>query len=372
MKCPFLLMPLTLYATAVLAETSLSIRPIRPEVAWVDCNFNQVHAFYKYPQAKQSGQIGWIEQITSDTVPRLKMLRTLLSPSRDRYFYVAVVPGFEGLHRAMSPNFDFELENVTPSEMFKDWARNDVAMLLCVHRLSGEQVTTLALPRSYWGEYGDGHWVGDQWICLHERRGKFGGNRYSLFLNVNKDEKRLVGVRVDDVRATSDSRFLTFLHQGTLYVNFRPIYPIYGVEPISDFGNEKEWTAYKEKYFVRKEKRPWERRGEHYVTEYALTPNGKKAILLDHRDWAEKKITSFTELPDDKTTPLASVLSPELVFIDLDKIETTKDPKRYSATTLLPKESRAYLQRDDGAGEIRVGGSEKVLWRKSFAEIAAP
>jgi hypothetical protein len=311
--------------------------------------------------------------LTTDTVPRLNLKsgNGLLSPGRDRYFYVSVEPNFDGLHRIIAPNFDFELENVTPVNHLYGPSQNDVVMYLHVHRLSGEQVTAVPLQRPYWGEYETGGWVGNRWISLHERRGKFGGNRYSLFVNVETGEKRLVGLVVNDENSTSDSGHLTFTHKGAFFLDFRPVYPSFE-EPLPDFGDEQGWKAYYEKHLLRKEKRPWERRGEHYITEYALTPDGKKAILLDHRDWAEKKITSFTELPDDKTTPLASVLSPELVFIDLDKIETTKDPKRYSATTLLPKESRAYLQRDDGAGEIRVGGSEKVLWRKSFAEIAAP
>jgi len=345
--------------------------PIRSEVVRVGVHHNQVWATYNYPQRRPDGITGWNEQITSDTVPKIKLLDSVLSPSHDRYFYVSVVPGFEGLHRAMYPNYD-ESSGET-RERFTAWQKNDTVMHLCVHRLSGDLVTRIDLPASYWGEYQRGGWLDDHWISLHHRHGKTGGNFFTLFINVDTQEKRLIGLEIEDEKAGGDRRFVTFTHRNLFFVNFRPVYPI-SDEPLPDFGEEAGWKAYREKYFVRKEARPWQRTLDHRVSRYELTPDGKKAILLDHRDWSVWKPNENVPPEEDRPkVPLEQIPAPELVVIDLDKIEKTKDPKQYSTKIDLPKDNRAQLIREDKAKEFRVYAADgrTILWRKSFAELAA-
>jgi len=328
------------------------------------------HVFALYGETDYNR--AWVP-LTTDTVRRIKMMSdsTLLSPSRDRYFYVSVVPNFEGLHRAMSPNYDEYPEKTV--DHVHDWPRNDLAMVLHVWRLSGEQVTTIPLPRSYWGNYETGGWLGEKWICLHSRKGKIGGNFYSLFVNVETREKRLVGLQIDDEQATPDGQFVTFSHKELFFVNFAPAYP-FRDELLPDFGEKNGWQAYKEKYIVGKEVRPWLRLNGHRVCKYNLVPDGKKAILLDHRDWSVWKPNENVPPEEDRPkVPLEQIPAPELLVIDLDKIEKSNDPKQYSSRIPLPKENRAQLIREDKAKEFRVYAADgrTVLWRKSFADLAA-
>jgi len=348
-------------------------QPIKPDVYRVTVHDNQVWATYKYPVTQANGSAGRVEQVTSDTIPKMKLLDSVLSPSRDRYFYLSMAPGFEGLHRAMLPNFDFEPNNEIGVDSFRDWGKNDAAMYLHVYRLSGEEVAKVPLLRSYWGEYQTGRWLDDHWICIHDRRGKIGGNYYSLFVNTDTGAKRLIGMEINDDQATGDGRFVTFTREGLFFVNFAPVYPI-SDEPLPDFGDENGWKSYKEKYILRKQPRPWSRINGHRVSKYELATDGKKAILLDHCDWnVWKPDLELAPEKDRPKVPLEQIPAPELVVIDLDKIEKSNDPKQYSSRIPLPKENRAQLIREDKDKEFRVYAADgrTVLWRKSFAELAA-
>ena len=319
----------------------------------------------------------WVP-LTTDTVKRIKMSSSsfLLSPSRDRYFYVEVTVPFPPFPDGrVAPNFDSGPQEIFGVDSFVAWDSNDIAMRLHVFRLSGEHVTTIDLPLSYCGDYAEGRWLDEHWICLNARSGKMGGNRYSLFINVNTGEKRLVGLTVRP-RITPDGRFLTFVHCRIFYLDLRPVYPMYG-EQLPDFGDKVGWESYKEKYFVRGEKRPFERVDEypyHAIYQYEFTPDGKQVILLDRRPLGPQRVIPHDPLEDTRTTPPADAPPPELVFIDLDKMELTKDPKQYSTSIVLPKDDVAALERDDEKGEIRVWARDgrTVLWRASFEKLAAP
>jgi hypothetical protein len=380
MKRSVAVLVLLLGTTSALWSSAVTVRSIRPEVSWVDCNFNEVWAFYAYPHPKPNGEIGSKEQITFDAASKIRILRTLLSPARDRYFYVSVVPNVEGLHRAMSPNYDDDADLLSvPAGLFRDWDKSDVAMYLHVHRLSGEPITTVPLQRSYWGQYQWGGWRGDKWVCLHERSGHVGGNRYCLFVNTETGQKRLIGLEISDEKATSDSQTVTFTHRGIFYVNFRPVYPVYGDE-LPDFGDQAGWKAYKEsqvvtkgKFHYRKTEVARQEVGGYLVKDYVLTPDGKKAVLLSQMPPTAINSTTAA-LAWMARPPGVGPIIPRVVVVDLANVKATKDPKQYTTTTVLPTVDYACLVRDDDRGEIRVwtGLDRTALWRKSFAELAAP
>jgi len=330
------------------------------------------HVFALYGQRDYGRE--WIP-LTTDTVNRIKMMSdsTLLSPTRDRYFYVAIAPAFSGVHRTAFPNFDPEWGNGYIVDQSRYAGINDVLTYVRVHRLSGEPVTTIPLTRMYGWEYSVGRWLGDRWICLQSGFGRFGCPPYSFFVNVQSGEKRLVGLPINDERVTSDSRFLTFCWSRVFCVNFRPVYPIID-EPIPDMGDASGWKTYREKYVVRQEKKPWQRLDRQLVVGYELLPYTHKAVLLvrtpaglDPRQW---------QGVDAPTTPTADLAGPEVVVIDLDKADATKDLKQYSTSiAVLPKAMWPHFLRDDKKGEILVyggDGSRTPLWRRSFAELAAP
>ena len=195
---------------------------------------NDGHVFAVYGEKPYGRE--WLV-LTTDTVHRLKMMSesVLLSPSRDRYFYVSVVPDFAGLYYAMHPNYDSDTSETFGG--FDAWAANDMAMYLKVYLLSGQQVTTVPLRESYWAEYTEGRWLDNRWILLQTRPGRTGGHLISLFINVQTGEKRPLGTVIDHEAATPDGRYVTFVRRGLFHVNFRPVYPIYG-EALPDFGDE--------------------------------------------------------------------------------------------------------------------------------------
>jgi hypothetical protein len=274
----------------------------------------------------------------------------------------------------MHPNFDLGPGDLLGVDSFRLWDRNDVAMHIHVYTLSGEEVTSIPIPQSYYGDYGQGAWVGDQWICLHHRTGHIDGNFYSLFVNVENGQKRLIGRRVAHERATPDGRFLTFVNRGILHVNFRAVYPMYGDE-LPDFGEESAWKEYREKYFVRKAKRAYEQIDKypyHYVYQYEFTPDWKRLVVLDKRSLGLRRLTAAGGpgvAPGPEDAP-----APELVLIELEKIEATNRPSAYSEPIVLPKDRNAGLERDDARREFRVwaGDGRTILWHRSFDQLRRP
>lgn len=303
--------------------------------------------------------------MTSDSVRRLSF-GGLLSPSRDRYFYVEVLPTFND--GVTEPNYDDKVPaKYRPRDRFWDWDNNPVAMRVHVHRLSGERVTTVDLPSSYCGNYARGQWLGDRWIWLRHRYGHRSGNFYSLFVNVATGEKRALGWQIRKAKATPDGRFVTLRRNTIFYLDFRPVYPIYG-EKVADFGDKEGWESYKQKYLVRMEKRPHELLGDAdlRVMDYDFTPDSKKAVLMT--SW----IADERPRRDLMGKPIKFVTSSHLVVLDLDELERTHDVERYSLAIPLPPNA-IYLARDDEAGEFRVLGPRgELLCTVTFAQLALP
>jgi len=351
-------------------------RPLRSIAATTK---GHVYALY----GESSSNRDWIA-LSTDTVTRLKMMPfncVLLSPLRDRYFYVEILPEFEALQSDNYPNYDNwpgSIDDYMIRVGNVRWDNNHPSMRLHVYRLSGEPVTTIELPRSYCGPFGSGRWLNDRLIVLQARTGKIGGNWFSLFVDVETGKKRLVGLRISPQVTPNEGKGV-FLFNGILYVDFRPVYPMYG-EQLPDFGAKEGWELYRQKYFVQKEKRPFERVDEYpfrSALEYRFTPDGKGLMLIDNRPAGPWRVYTGGRRPEfDKALKVPdNAPPPELILIDLEKIEATKDPKQYARTLAVwPKDKRLDVIRDAKKREYRVYGGEarKVLWRRSFDELAGP
>jgi len=288
--------------------------------------------------------------VLSDRVTRLG-LTSQLSPSRDRYFCVEVVST-----QALSLD-SWETPPYMSIESFKSWEQpipplghDELAYRLRVYTLSGELVKAIPIERLYSALYSRGKWLSDRMIVL-QMTGRW-SVLWTLVIDTQRDKKFLLS-GVDEIKATS-SGCVVWQKGGALFADFLSIYPFSG-EEFLDLADRESWERFRQRHYVEKKpffaKRP--ELAEHSLDGWVLTPDEQRLLVLDKHPKGQRP--------------------PQLVWIDLGKISTVKNLADYSRIEVLPDEPESVLLRDDNAREIAVHAPHRrVLWRRSFADLAAP